>query len=169
MSLQKNYLNNFISDPKGRSERTHLWYKNLCIIHIGVCMKNVEVYLSFNGQNSETVIGTYVDMSMADDISQTGWNLCNCDDDKFARSIGKCKVLSSTVETENAKVVVELSGTDEELMEQTIQEYLDGFEYHIRPTALELYSRTGSRYSFSLNESDFGFIEINGKDSVQAR
>lgn len=118
-------------------------------------MAKLELELIFEGQDSDVVLGMYIDSEMADDISQAGWNLCECDDLRFAKSIGECTIVASNLKKGKADIVLSVIGSDGSLIEQSIQVYLDGFEDYIRPTLLELRSRTGDKYDFSLREFSF--------------
>jgi hypothetical protein len=122
-------------------------------------MAKLELELIFEGQDSDVVLGMYIDSEMVDDISQAGWNLCDCDDLRYAKLIGECVIVTSSLNKGKADIVLSVIGSDASLIEQTIQVYLDGFEDYIRPTLLELRSRTGDKYDFSLKEFNFVFKE----------
>ncbi len=122
-------------------------------------MAKLELELIFEGQDSDVVLGMYIDSEMVDDISQAGWNLCDCNDLRYAKLIGECTIVTSSLNKGKADIVLSVIGSDESLIEQTIQVYLDCFEDYIRPTLLELRSRTGDKYDFSLKEFNFVFKE----------
>jgi hypothetical protein len=119
-----------------------------------------KVEMDYEGRNSNVVVGMYMDSKFKDDIEQTGWNLCGCNDKRFNELIGDCSIVSSDVQIGKAKIVFTIGGPDEGLIEKTIQEILDGFDYYIRPEINGLRSRTGERYDFSLKDSYFDTLEL---------
>ncbi len=122
-------------------------------------MGEIILDINYSGENSEIVLGMYIDTHLAEDISQVGWNICDCDDEKFARLVGDCVVRSSNIENGKAIIEVQLDGTDVKLIEKTLQDYLAGFDYFIRPIQLELSSRTSENYDFMLKEAFFELIK----------
>lgn len=106
-------------------------------------MSSHEIEIEYGERYTDFVMGMYVDTSLADDIDMLGWNLCDCDDVVFQVKLGNCHILSQKVRRGKAEIVILLDGNDEELQEQTIDDFIDGLGDFVLHQERGLQSRTG--------------------------
>ena len=86
-----------------------------------------EIEIEYGERYTDFVMGMYVDTSMADDIDELGWNLCDCDDAVFQEKIGHCLIVTTKSLNGVLKTLFEFSGNDDSKKEEVIEEILDSW------------------------------------------
>lgn len=113
----------------------------------------LDIMLADGGNNAVDVIELYGNQ-VRDDINQTAWNICNCDDqiqrEKFDDlKLNGWNVVRSPEGNFQVKAQLAVIGISEEFVYQVFEEYMDGFADCIAVAQNSLYSRTGERIGFN--------------------
>lgn len=137
-------------------------------------MPNVEfigkltIDLEIGGKNAEEIIGIY-EASIMDDINQTAWNLCECNDQiQLEKFSNLTKINYEIKPTDHYEATLSTSfrvtGNDPDFLENVISEYMDGFDDWIRSITNGYYSRTGSRVGTDIKVINWN-LEIEKNNS----
>jgi hypothetical protein len=114
---------------------------------------NLNITLAEGGATAEEISELYAGR-VVDDIDQTAWNLCDCDDKVQSEKFGDLMLEDWSVkhtEGNDFHITAQFSvnAMDDEFVSQVIEEYMDGFADSITVTQNGYYSRTGERIGFS--------------------
>lgn len=115
----------------------------------------LNITLMDGGCSARDVIELY-GSQVRDDIDQTAWNLCDCNDqvrsEKFADlALVHWAVTQNRGEDFHVKAQFTVNAQDEEFINQVIDQYMDGFADYIASTQNGYYSRTGTRAAMNAN------------------
>jgi hypothetical protein len=105
------------------------------------------------GSSAGDVIELY-GIQVRDDVDQTAWNMCDCDDEAKSEKFSDL-VLENWSVTHNQgddfyiKALFTVNAQSEEFINQVLEEYMDGFADWIAVTLNGYYSRTGMRVPFN--------------------
>jgi ATP-dependent phosphoenolpyruvate carboxykinase len=115
----------------------------------------LNITLADGGRSARDVIELYGNQ-VRDDIDQTAWNLCDCNDqvqsEKFADlALVRWAVTQKRGEDFHVKAQFTVNAQDEEFINQVMEQFMDGFADHIASTENGYYSRTGKRPAMNAN------------------
>lgn len=115
----------------------------------------LNITLADGGRSARDVIELYGNQ-VCDDIDQTAWNLCDCNDqvqsEKFADlALVRWAVTQKRGEDFHVKAQFTVNANDEEFINQVMEQFMDGFADHIASTENGYYSRTGKRPTMNAN------------------
>lgn len=113
----------------------------------------LDITLADGGNSAGDVIELYGNQ-IRDDVNQTAWNLCNCNDQVQREKFDDLKlngwnVTRSPEGNFQIKGEFAVNSISEEFVNQVFEEYMDGFADWITVTQNGLYSRTGERIGFN--------------------
>ena len=109
----------------------------------------LNITLALGGSEAEVIVGMY-ELNIIDDLNQTTWNLCECDDQRQAEKFGSPSLVSYELKPASngdklLEVVFKINSSDLAFVEQAVEEYMDGFSDWMRSVQNGYYSRTGMR------------------------
>ncbi len=113
----------------------------------------LNISLADGGTSAGDVIELY-GIQVRDDIDQTAWNMCDCDDKVQSEKFGDLTIEDWAVTHKqgdyfHVKAQFAVNALTDEFINQVIKEYMDGFADCITVTLNSYYSRTGERIGFS--------------------
>ena len=119
----------------------------------------LNITLADGGNGAGDVIEMY-GSQIRDDINESAWNLCNCDDARqsaqFANlALDRWSVKHKKGSDFQVKTQFTVSAQDVGFVNQVIADYMDGFADCIAPTLNGYYSRTGNRVPFNSHPTNW--------------
>jgi hypothetical protein len=120
-------------------------------------MQNIQIELIISmtdgGKSVSDIIELY-GARVVEDIDQTAWNLCDCNDQVQEQKFSNLKLdewLVTQIQGDNFNIraLTSVFAESSNFAQNVIEEYMDGFADCILQTANSLYSRTGLRIGFN--------------------
>ena len=115
----------------------------------------LNITLADGGNSARDVIELY-GTQVRDDIDQTAWNLCDCDDQAQSENFVNLTLVRWAVAQKRGdgfhiKAQFTVDVQDEEFINQVLEQYMDGFADCIVSTQNGYYSRTGKNVAMNAN------------------
>ena len=119
----------------------------------------LNISLADGGTSAGDVIELY-GVQVCDDIDQTAWNMCDCNDKVQNEKFGDLTIEDWAVTHKqgdyfHVKARFAVNAQSDEFINQVIEEYMDGFIDCITVTLNGYYSRTGERVGFNPRPLDW--------------
>jgi hypothetical protein len=119
----------------------------------------LNITLADGGNSAEDVVELY-GAQVRDDIDQTAWNLCDCNDEVQSRKFGdltleRWSATHKSGDDFHVKAHFTVNAQDTDFINQVIEEYMVGFADCIAVTLNGYYSRTGRRVGFNSHPLDW--------------
>lgn len=126
----------------------------------------LNINLADGGRSARDVIELYGNQ-VRDDIDQTAWNLCDCNDqvqsEKFADlALEHWAVTQKRGDDFHVIARFTVNAQESDFINHVIEEYMDGFADCIAVTLNGYYSRTGTRVGFNTHPLNWN-VEIENK------